>query len=66
MNKGRLFELDVLRGIAALGVMLYHYTTRYDKLFGHQDTSYLDFSYGSLGVNLFFIISGFVHLYVHY
>ncbi|MET1176935.1 acyltransferase [Peribacillus simplex] len=57
---GRLKELDSLRGIAALAVVFYHYTTRYEELFGHKKDSYLEFNYGDLGVNLFFIISGFV------
>ena len=56
----RFLELDSLRGIAALSVVLYHYTTRYDELYGHSHSSYLGFDYGHLGVNLFFIISGFV------
>jgi peptidoglycan/LPS O-acetylase OafA/YrhL len=56
----RLFELDVLRGIAALGVVLYHYTTWYDEKFGHAQTLLFNFPKGKYGVELFFIISGFV------
>lgn len=59
MNQ-RLGELDALRGLAALSVILYHYTTRYEGLFDHKNPSYFDFSYGFLGVQLFFMISGFV------
>jgi peptidoglycan/LPS O-acetylase OafA/YrhL len=59
-NSSRLLELDVLRGIAALGVVLFHYTTRYDELFGHSSQLLFDFKHGDLGVALFFIISGFV------
>lgn len=58
----RLLELDSLRGLAALGVVLYHYTFMYQKLFGHRDAPLLTFSKGYLGVELFFIISGFVIL----
>ncbi len=53
-------ELDALRGVAAMAVVIFHYTTRYDELFGHKKQNYLGFEYGYLGVNLFFIISGFV------
>lgn len=59
--KKRLIELDALRGIAALLVLLYHYFTRYNSLYGHDnflETNY--FSYGNQGVQLFFMISGFV------
>ena len=56
----RLAQLDALRGIAALAVVLFHYTTRYDQLFGHAQAPALSFPYGYLGVNLFFMISGFV------
>lgn len=56
----RLFEIDALRGLAALAVVIYHYSTRYDEIFGHQKNDYLGFSHGYLGVHLFFIISGFV------
>jgi peptidoglycan/LPS O-acetylase OafA/YrhL len=55
----RLLELDALRGLAAISVLLYHYTTGFDKHIGpHNVIVY--FPHGGLGVNLFFIISGFV------
>lgn len=56
----RLFELDALRGLAALAVVLFHFTFGIDnatKIFS-DDKFY--FSYGYLGVHLFFLISGFV------
>lgn len=60
-EKNRMYELDVFRGVAVLMVLLYHYTTRYDQLFGHTKENYsLNFNFGNLGVQLFFIISGFV------
>jgi peptidoglycan/LPS O-acetylase OafA/YrhL len=55
----RLTELDVLRGLAAVGVLLFHYTVFYDRLF-HHDKSVPLFQSGAHAVNLFFIISGFV------
>ncbi|WP_460217907.1 acyltransferase family protein [Psychroserpens sp. MEBiC05023] len=58
---GRLKELDSLRGLACLSVLLFHYTTRYSEIFDSSLTNKLfDFKYGGLGVDLFFIISGFV------
>lgn len=60
LQNNRISEIDSLRGIAAFCVMLFHYTTRYGALFGNSTTYSFNFSVGSLGVHLFFIISGFV------
>ncbi len=61
-SSGRILELDALRGLAALAVVLFHFTTRYNELFGHTQT--LDFAvpWGHYGVDLFFMLSGFVIL----
>ncbi|MCE7922002.1 MAG: acyltransferase [Haliscomenobacteraceae bacterium CHB4] len=52
-GKNRLLELDALRGIAALMVVLFHFTMERPEM-------YLGFKYGVTGVDFFFIISGFV------
>lgn len=56
----RLVEIDALRGLAALAVVLFHYTTHFTELFQPATPPSLSFSGGQYGVNLFFIISGFV------
>lgn len=56
---GRIEVLDAMRGIAALLVLGYHYTTRYTELFGTKPLPF-EVKFGGLGVNLFFVISGFV------
>jgi peptidoglycan/LPS O-acetylase OafA/YrhL len=56
----RILDLDVFRGIAAMVVVLYHYTVRYDELYGHAHNMQLYFSLGQYGVHLFFMISGYV------
>ncbi len=56
----RILELDVLRGLAALAVVLFHYTTKYNELYGHDAALTLRCPNGIAGVFLFFIISGFV------
>ena len=53
MNNRRLLELDSLRGIAAISVLLFHFTM------GKPWAAY-GFKFGVTGVELFFIISGFV------
>ncbi len=57
----RLRGLDSLRGIAALAVVLYHYTFGYSQVVGRH-TPGLDLiaTDGHFGIYLFFIISGFV------
>lgn len=56
----RVVELDALRGLAAVAVMAYHYTTRYSEQIGHVGGMPLDLLAGKYGVQLFFLISGFV------
>jgi len=58
-SQNRLLQLDVLRGLAALSVLLFHYTARFDQLYGHAPGMVLIYV-GQRGVDLFFVISGFV------
>ncbi len=59
--KRRIQELDGLRGIAAIFVVMYHLTNRFEEKFKNDVfPSFLNFEYGHYGVQLFFIISGFV------
>jgi len=54
----RLLELDALRGLAALGVVLFHYTFYNPNKIGYVVP--FSFAYGAECVHLFFVISGFV------
>jgi len=58
--KARILELDAVRGLAALAVVLYHYTTRYDHKVGHTSAPLFEVPWGHYGVELFFLLSGFV------
>lgn len=61
-SSGRYVELDGLRGLAVSGVVLYHYFYLYDVYFSSPVPATVGFSYGFMGVQLFFMISGFVIL----
>ena len=49
-------ELDALRGMAAMAVVVFHYTTRARN----NGVQLFDFEIGHYGVQLFFCVSGFV------
>ncbi|MDH5647738.1 MAG: acyltransferase [Candidatus Heimdallarchaeota archaeon] len=64
MNRHRFYELDFLRFLAALSVLMFHYTFR---MWNVDGSGYTEFpvlgvfsKYGYLGVDIFFLISGFV------
>lgn len=61
--RGRLIEIDALRGIGALCVLIFHYSTRFHELF--PAASHVPFSFpgGNYRVLLFFAISGFAILF---
>lgn len=58
--QSRIQELDACRGLAALSVVLYHYTTRFNELFHHSNQVRTYWPLGFLGVNFFFILSGYI------
>jgi exopolysaccharide production protein ExoZ len=62
-ERGTLQLIQVFRGAAATMVMLYHVTTLnnfYTPFFGGV------FNFGHSGIDFFFVLSGFIMLYVHY
>lgn len=63
-KKERILVLDGLRGLAIILVLLFHgYYIWYDHYpYGRLYGNNILFKYGSLGVQLFFLISGFVIL----
>ena len=68
----RLNSIQVLRAVAAIGVVFTHAITRLARTFP-DETSHSLFVYGpgsqltvgDAGVDLFFVISGFIMFYVH-
>lgn len=59
-NTLRIMGIEAMRGLAALAVLFYHYTSRYSDIFDRQGDASLRFDAGRLGVEMFFMISGFV------
>jgi peptidoglycan/LPS O-acetylase OafA/YrhL len=60
--QNRLHGLDYLRGLAALGIMIYHYSS---WSFGEQDASSFLGKVGIYGVAIFYILSGQTLAYVY-
>jgi len=60
--KSRLYGLDGLRGLAAVAVVFFHYSVKYDQVYGQSAAVGLPFAFvpGQWGVELFFMISGYV------
>lgn len=53
-------QIEGFRGILCLWIILFHYTTRYDQLFGHRASYPFNFDNGGeCGVAAFLIITGF-------
>jgi len=60
MKPNRILEFDGLRGLAAFAVLMFHYTFRYHELYTFAQEPPFLFRQGYMGVQLFFIVSGFV------
>ncbi|NIJ17548.1 acyltransferase family protein [Sphingobium vermicomposti] len=58
-SRTRLTELDALRGLGALCVLTFHYSTRFHELFPQAAHVPFSFPGGNYRVLLFFTISGF-------
>ena len=59
----QLKSIQVLRAVAALGVLTLHVANEKVTLFGGGPGPFQNFLLGAAGVDLFFIISGFVMVY---
>lgn len=60
-TKDRNDTVDTIRAVLVFSVMLYHFTVRWkgENLYNFDGSFSSRLHYGSLGVDLFFIISGF-------
>lgn len=57
----RILELDALRALAAINLVLFHYTHVYAVKFGYSSPLGFEWPFGAYGVEMFFILSGFVN-----
>jgi len=58
-----LYWLQVLRGMAAILVLLFHYRVFIDGVYGQKDLGSILFGNGYMGVDVFFFVSGFIITY---
>ncbi|EOU4015937.1 acyltransferase family protein [Salmonella enterica] len=56
----KIFSIQILRGIAALFVVCFHFRYAVNDIYAQKDIGNRLFEFGSFGVDLFFIISGFI------
>lgn len=62
--KTKITTLEACRGFAAVMVILYHASgSMFEVYFGYPTVSW--FRFGHAGVDFFFVLSGFIILYVH-
>lgn len=57
----RIQELDSLRALAAISLVLFHFTHVFTQKYGYTTDLGWEWSYGKYGVALFFLLSGFVN-----
>lgn len=57
----RILELDALRALAAINLVLFHFTHVYAVKFGYSSPLGFEWPYGAYGTEMFFILSGFVN-----
>lgn len=62
-NMNRLYNLDYLRGLAAFGIMIYHYLT---WTLGKFPADTFMGRLGVYGVSIFYVLSGLTLYYVYY
>lgn len=56
----KVLSIHYLRGLAALAVVAFHLRPLIDNVYAQKNLGQLLFSHGDFGVDLFFIISGFI------
>ena len=60
-KSNRILELDALRAMAAINLLLFHFTYLYQSKYGFTSPLGIAYPYGKYGVQLFFMLSGLVN-----
>ncbi|EGM1942559.1 acyltransferase [Escherichia coli] len=58
-----IYSIGYIRGLSALFVMLFHYKDFLNDVYAQKNLGSILFGSGSVGVDLFFVISGFIIFY---
>ncbi len=59
-QKGKNGQIEALRGIIMFMIMFYHYTCRFESLYGIETIGFFSLNqWGEIGVGCFFVISGY-------
>lgn len=57
----RIIELDVMRALAAVSLVLFHFTHVFRVKYGYVDPLGFEYHYGAYGTQMFFMLSGYVN-----
>ena len=60
-KSNRILELDAIRALSCLNLLLFHFTYVYQNKYGFASPLGFTFPYGKYGVQLFFMLSGMVN-----
>lgn len=60
-KSNRILELDAIRALSCLNLLLFHFTWVYQEKYGFASDPGFTFPYGKYGVQLFFMLSGLVN-----
>ena len=60
-GSGRILELDAIRALTCLNLLLFHFTYVYANKYGFASDLGFSLPYGKYGVQLFFMLSGLVN-----
>lgn len=58
--KAKIKEFECMRGVAAISILIYHYTRHFRSVYGHDYPEQYDLKFG--GLELFLIMHGFTNL----